>query len=147
GAFWLDVDAGVADAFFKRMKMYRLRAAVEIADLRETHAVGWDGSAPHTRAIGTKAESAQWDMADSSYDAARIARGIAEQGPDFAPDTMFPHDVGMDLLGGGGVGLVAWWWAGWGAGCGRRGSGAAARGCGSVNVSAIAPPSYVLGHF
>jgi folate-binding protein YgfZ len=100
GAFWLDVDAGVADAFFKRMKMYKLRAAVEIADLRETHAVGWDGSAPHTRVIGTKAESAQWDMADSSYDAARIARGIAEQGPDFAPDTMFPHDVGMDLLGG-----------------------------------------------
>ena len=26
GAFWLDVDAGVADGFLKRMKMYRLRA-------------------------------------------------------------------------------------------------------------------------
>src|SRR5690349_23196193 len=42
-AFWLDVDAGVADAFFKRMRMLKLRAAVEIADLRETHAVGWAG--------------------------------------------------------------------------------------------------------
>ena len=100
GAFWLDVDAGVADAFFKRMRMYKLRAAVEIADLRDSHAVGWDGSAPHTRLIATKAESEQWDAPDTSYDAARIARGIAEQGPDFAPDTMFPHDIGMDLLGG-----------------------------------------------
>ncbi len=100
GAFWLDVDTSVADAFLKRMKMYRLRAAVEIADLRETHAVGWAGGAPHTRVIGTKAESAQWSAPGSSYDAARIAAGIAELGPDFAADTMFPHDVGMDLLGG-----------------------------------------------
>ena len=99
-AFWLDVDASVADAFHKRMRMYKLRAAVEIADLRETHAVGWDGAAPHTRTIGTKAESAQWDGPDSSYDAARIARGMAELGPDFAADQMFPHDIGMDLLGG-----------------------------------------------
>ncbi|HEX4297434.1 MAG TPA: folate-binding protein [Devosia sp.] len=100
GAFWLDVDAGVADGFLKRMKMYRLRAAVEIADLRQSHAVGWDRGAPHTRVIGTEAESAQWDAADSSYDAARIARGVAEQGSDFAVDTLFPHDIGMDLLGG-----------------------------------------------
>lgn len=99
-AFWLDVDAGVADAFFKRMRMYKLRAAVEIADLRETHAVGWDGHAVHTQIVGTKAESAQWDAPDSSYDAARIRRGIAELGPDFAADQMFPHDLGMDLLGG-----------------------------------------------
>ena len=36
GAFWLDVDQNVADAFFKRMRMYKLRAAVEIEDLRES---------------------------------------------------------------------------------------------------------------
>jgi tRNA-modifying protein YgfZ len=100
GAFWLDVDASVADAFLKRMKMYRLRAAVEIEDLRESHAVGWDGGAPHTQVIGTKTEAAQWAAADSSYDAARIARGMAEQGSDFAADALFPHDIGMDLLGG-----------------------------------------------
>jgi hypothetical protein len=50
--------------------------------------------------IGSKAESQQWDAPDSSYDAARIAAGIAEQGPDFAADVMFPHDIGMDLLHG-----------------------------------------------
>src|SRR5690242_8277525 len=66
-AFWLDVDASVADGFHKRMRMYKLRAAVEIADLRETHAVGWNGGAPHTRVVGTKAESAQWDAPDASF--------------------------------------------------------------------------------
>ena len=100
GAFWLDVDTSVADAFFKRMRMYRLRAAVEIEDLRATHSVGWAGGAAHTRVVGSKAESQQWDAPDSSYDAARIAMGIAEQGPDFPADTMFPHDIGMDLLHG-----------------------------------------------
>lgn len=99
-AFWLDVDTSVADAFIKRMRMYKLRAAVEIADLRESHAVGWDGGAPLTRVVGTEAESAQWDAPDSSYDAARIAAGISELGPDFGPDAMFPHDIGMDLLHG-----------------------------------------------
>jgi hypothetical protein len=99
-AFWLDVDTGAADAFFKRMRMYKLRAQVEIEDLRATHAVGWAGDAPHTRVIGSKAESQQWDAPDSSYDAARIAQGISEQGPDFAPDVMFPHDIGMDILHG-----------------------------------------------
>jgi folate-binding protein YgfZ len=100
GAFWLDVDDSVADAFLKRMRMYKLRAAVEIADLRESHAVGWAGDGPHTRVVGTKTESAQWDAPDNSYDESRIQQGIAEQGPDFPADSLFPHDIGMDLLGG-----------------------------------------------
>ena len=78
GAFWLDVDTSVADAFFKRMRMYRLRAAVEIEDLRATHSVGWAGGAAHTRVIGSKAESQQWDAPDSSYDAANRIRISAE---------------------------------------------------------------------
>jgi len=100
GAFWLDVDRSAADGFLKRMKMYRLRAAVEIADLRESHAVGWTGGEAHTRVVGSAAESAHWAPADESYDAARIAAGIAEQGPDFAADSVFPHDIGMDFLHG-----------------------------------------------
>jgi len=100
GAFWLDVDRGVADGFVKRMKMYKLRAAVEITDLRDSHAVGWDGADVRSRVIGTAAEAAAWAPADARHDAARIAGGIAELGPDFAADEMFPHDIGMDLLGG-----------------------------------------------
>ncbi len=111
-AFWLDVDAGVADAFLRKMRMYKLRAALEIEDLRETHAVGWssDGAAAgivHAdprgfceRVIGTKAEAAGWLAADDGYAARRISAGVPELGPDFAIDTTFPHDIGMDLLDG-----------------------------------------------
>ena len=95
-AFWLDVDRSVADAFLKRMKMYRLRAAVEIDDLRETHVVGWTDAA----SAGSGARrSARERVAvrrralerpagrRAPFDAARIARGVAELGPDFAADT------------------------------------------------------------
>lgn len=112
GAFWLDVDAGVADAFLRKMRMYRLRAAVEIEDLRDTHAVGWsfDGGEAgivHAdprgfgeRVIATKAEAAGWLAADDRYAARRISAGVPELGPYFAVDTTFPHDIGMDLLDG-----------------------------------------------
>jgi folate-binding protein YgfZ len=112
GAFWLDVDAGVADAFLRKMRMYKLRAAVEIEDLRETHAVGWsldggEAGVVHAdprglgeRVIATKAEAAEWLPADDRFAARRISAGVPELGPDFAIDTTFPHDIGMDLLDG-----------------------------------------------
>lgn len=114
GALWLDVDASVADAFLKRMRMYKLRAAVEIEDFRESHAVGWAAAQPaggvaHAdprasglgwRVIAPKTEAADWAQEDDEFLERRIAAGIAELGPDFAPDTMFPHDIGMDLLQG-----------------------------------------------
>lgn len=100
GAFWLDVDESVADAFVKRMKMYRLRAVVTIEDLRQSHAVGFDPGAPNGHVVGTRDEAAAWAAPDASHDAARIAHGVAELGPDFVADQMFPHDIGMDVLGG-----------------------------------------------
>ena len=112
GAFWLDVDASVADAFFKRMRMYKLRAAVEIEDMRESHAAGWreESSAGGTadsdprglgfRVTAPRVEAAGWDKDEACFARRRIAAGIAELGPDFAADTTFPHDIGMDLLHG-----------------------------------------------
>lgn len=109
-AFWLDVHVDVADAFLKKMKMYRLRAEVEIEDLRETHVVGWsdETAAPGIahddermagrRFIAPKGLDLPTD--DTPFVSLRIDRGIAEQGPDFATDTTFPHDIGMDFLGG-----------------------------------------------
>jgi len=114
GAFWLDVDGSVADGFFKRMRMYKLRAAVEIDDLRESHAVGWsdDGAGggmavadPRAeglgwRVIAPRAAAAGWTADDTAFARRRIAAGVAELGPDFSADTIFPHDVGMDFLHG-----------------------------------------------
>jgi len=111
-AFWLDVDASVADAFLKKMKLYRLRAQVQIDDLRETHAVGWsfDGWAEGVahadprglgeRVIAEKAATTGWLPADDRFAAHRISAGIPEQGPDFGIDQNFAHDIGLDLLDG-----------------------------------------------
>lgn len=114
--FWLDVHEAVADAFLKRMKMYRLRADVEIADMRETHVVGWAQGTPVTgfadrdprsedmgyRIITETATAADWPDPehDATYAIIRIGNGITELGADFAPDSAFPHDIGMDLLSG-----------------------------------------------
>lgn len=112
GAHWLDVHASVAENFFKRMKMYRLRATMEIEMLAESHVVGWsaeadsgvvhrDGRAEGLgyRVIAPVAEMEGWGEG-SSHAKARIAAGIAEMGPDFDADEVFPHDIGMDHLGG-----------------------------------------------
>lgn len=114
-ALWLDVHQSVADDFFKRMKMYRLRAQVVIDDLRESHRVGFADTAPANlvshvdrlgpvtlgmRVIAPVAETADWAVDTTAYDVARIAAGIAELGPDFAGGEVFAHDLGMDILDG-----------------------------------------------
>lgn len=109
-AIWVDVHTSVADDFFKRMKLYRLRASVVIEDLRATHRVGWADETVATgvthsgrigyRVIDVADEAKGWEVNDNAYLRARIADGIAELGPDFTPDTLFAHDIGMDLLNG-----------------------------------------------
>jgi hypothetical protein len=107
--FWLDAHESVADSFFKRMRMYRLRAEVTMDDLRATHRVGWsdDVGTPDGRTAGLgfrvvagADEAKGWDGPDAGAAVARIAAGISELGPDFGPDQVFPHDIGMDFLGG-----------------------------------------------
>lgn len=110
GAFWLDVHRDAADAFARKMRMYKLRAALEIDDLRGLAVVGWtDGTdAPghassDPRGIGVRfvaERGAALSEDETPFAVARIRRGVSEQGPDFGPDTTFPHDIGMDLLEG-----------------------------------------------
>ena len=114
-ALWLDVHQSVADDFFKRMKMYRLRAQVVIDDLRETHRVGFAQDAEpdgirHTdrmgpidmgwRAIADVEATGGWVQDDAFYQGERIACGIAHLGNDFPANDAFAHDIGMDLLDG-----------------------------------------------
>lgn len=107
GAYWLDVNTGLADAFLKRMQLYRLRAKVEIDDLRETHVVGWSDDAAagdaDPRGIGARLVAEKgvgWQDDETPYIVARIARGVLEARTDFAANDAFPHDIGMDLLNG-----------------------------------------------
>ncbi|UYN99585.1 MAG: folate-binding protein YgfZ [Devosia sp.] len=112
-ALWLDVHQSVADDFFKRMRMYRLRAKVEIDDLRETHGVGFATEPAHLshrdrlgpvalgyRIIAPREAAADWVADDTAYQATRIASGILHQGNDFPANDTFAHDIGFDLLDG-----------------------------------------------
>jgi folate-binding protein YgfZ len=106
-AFMLDVATGVADAFIRKLGLYKLRAALEIKSLADSHVVGWsrDGLDPRGaglggRVIAPRAEAADWADGEAAFRAARLAFGLMELGPDFAPDSAFPHDIGMDVLGG-----------------------------------------------
>jgi len=113
-AFWLDVHLGIADAFLKRMRLYKLRADAEFENITESHRVGWSDTPTPTgisiadprdkslgfRIIAPLAETADWVEADTSFALARIKAGIAELGEDFTADQAFPHDIGMDLLSG-----------------------------------------------
>lgn len=114
GAFWLDMHESIADYFMKRMRLYKLRADVTFENLKETHAVGWSevegstNSIQHAderasglgfRHITPSAEITEW-LAEDTYLSKRIAAGITELGADYETDTLFPHDIAMDLLGG-----------------------------------------------
>lgn len=113
GAYWLDVPSEAADNFFKRMKMYRLRAKMEIERLDESHVVGWSRAQPMSgvvhedgraeglghRVIAPIGDAGDWVEGDGQAQA-RIDAGILEMGPDFIPEDVFPHDIGMDHLGG-----------------------------------------------
>jgi len=111
-ALVLDVHESVADDFFKRMRMYRLRAKAEIEDLRDSHRLGFspeqvpgaqrDRRGPVQlgwRVIAPVADIADW-ADDEAYHAARIAAGILHQGNDFPANDAFAHDIGLDLLEG-----------------------------------------------
>lgn len=112
-ALWLDVHQSVADDFFKRMRMYRLRAKVEIDDLRETHRMGFATEPSHLahkdrrgpvalgyRIIAPVEAASDWSSDDTAYHTARIANGILHQGNDFPANDTFAHDIGMDILDG-----------------------------------------------
>lgn len=112
---WVDVHQSVADDFFKRMKMYRLRAKAEIDDLRKTHRVGFAQNEEPTglrhtdrmgpidmgwRVIAPVEATTGWVQNDSFYHAERIGVGIAHQGNDFPANDAFAHDIGLDILDG-----------------------------------------------
>jgi hypothetical protein len=121
-AYWFDIEAGLVTDFIKKMKLYRLRAKVDF-DANYPGAVWWspDNIAPADMAdviayrdersarLGTRyismsgrglSEDQPGDDPTFIYDGVRINAGVPEFGPDYGRDQVFPHDVGMDFLGG-----------------------------------------------
>ena len=101
--FLLDCDAAIASALVKRLRLYRLRAAVAIDAAADLCVTAFEGAAdPRSptaplRRIGVTAPASS-DLGD--YHAGRILAGLAEQGIDFASDDLFPADIDMDLFNG-----------------------------------------------
>ncbi|MCX8999071.1 folate-binding protein YgfZ [Rhizobiaceae bacterium BDR2-2] len=106
--FVIDIDTGSSEAFIKRLMLYRLRAAVDIALLPdEGITVFWDegemdGAIEDGRfkVAGVRVlrkPGRHGEGPESAYRALRIAHGIAMSGFDFALQDAFPHDVLMDL--------------------------------------------------
>ncbi len=101
-ALLLDCASSAAPALIKRLTLMKLRAAVNIEERPELGVTAFEGSpdprsetAPR-RLIVERAASSD----TSTYHAARIAAGLAEQDFDFGADEVFPADINMDLDSG-----------------------------------------------
>ena len=114
-AFWLDVPATLTADLLKRLRLYRLRAQIDLSDLSETMGVQaiWGEEAPPAgaqpdprhanlgaRLIADRATLAGNPGDRAAYEAQRIACGIPQGGADFAYGEAFPHEANMDLIGG-----------------------------------------------
>ena len=109
GALLLDCTAAAADALVKKLKLYRLRAKVEIerrpqlgvyAGLETEGLVCF--ADPRLVALGPRGIGAMAEMparlpGAAGYHAARLALGIPE-GADFGSDAIFALDSGLDEL-------------------------------------------------
>ncbi|WJH39495.1 folate-binding protein YgfZ [Aliirhizobium terrae] len=109
--FVIETEESQRDALIKRLTMYKLRAAVELAALPdEGVTVFWDDEA--TKGTITDSGFAKADIAVSrtpgrhadgaseAYQALRIAAALATSGDDYALQDAFPHDVLLDKNGG-----------------------------------------------
>lgn len=109
-AFLLETTEDQRDALLKRLTMYKLRAAVDLAVVEGNEAtVSWDDAEDDA---ARDARFAKAGIAVSRrpggggsddpvlYDALRIAAGLPEAGRDYPLSDAFPHDVLLDLSGG-----------------------------------------------
>ena len=109
GALLLDCAAEAAEALLKKLKLYRLRANVEIelrpqlavyVGLTEPSAVNFADprlAALGPRSIGARAEMPAGLPGAAAYHATRLALGVPE-GSDFGSDKIFALDGGLDEL-------------------------------------------------
>jgi folate-binding protein YgfZ len=113
--FLIDCPQALAADLLKRLRLYRLRAKLEIEDvsLQWTSGAAWDaaplpaeaigGPDPRSAALGLRFLAPVGTVLPAGrddYDARRIAAGVPEGGIDFPYGDTFPHEADMDLLHG-----------------------------------------------
>jgi folate-binding protein YgfZ len=109
-AFLVETAEDQRDPFLKRLTMYKLRAAVDIAVVEGSEVtVSWEapeaGAARDARFAKAGLDLSRRPGAGGGhdpalFDAVRIEAGLPESGRDYALSDAFPHDVMLDLAGG-----------------------------------------------
>jgi folate-binding protein YgfZ len=109
-ALLIETTEDQRDTLLKRLTMYKLRAAVDLAAVEESDVtIAWDdveADAPRDarfaragRDVSRRPGSGGSDD-PALYDTLRISAGIPESGRDYALSDAFPHDIILDLTGG-----------------------------------------------
>lgn len=106
GGLLLDTPTKFADSLHKRLRMYRLRAPIDIEDTDLTvHAV-WDDETkggyrdPRHASLGHRIVSTRSFETTGDYNAHRLSLGVPDSQWDFETQQVFPADANMDLLNG-----------------------------------------------
>ena len=99
---YLDVHEDAADDLMKRLKMFRLRADVQIErDLESYIARGATGIAdPRSEGLGHRLRVTGVATEIEDLQPIMIASGIPEWGRDYRAAEVFPTDVNMDVMHG-----------------------------------------------
>lgn len=106
----IDTTPDMGGALHKRLKMYRLRAPIEIDDVSDTHHVSclWgveDGCEigdpdPRMPALGRRLIADRLTPDTGDWDRHRLSLGVPDSEWDFGVQTTFPADACMDQLNG-----------------------------------------------
>jgi tRNA-modifying protein YgfZ len=99
----IDCALGQRAALMQKLKLYRLRAKLEIIERDDLEvAVGDEGfDDPRNAAMGKRFFAAKGSFAvGDGYDAQRIALGLADSLLDIGTNILFPHEANFDLIPG-----------------------------------------------
>ena len=105
-ALLLDTAAKFGEALHKRLRMYRLRAPIEIEETSLFVTAIWDNDDmdghpdPRLPALGNRLVTAEAKDGGGDYNAHRLSLGVPDSEWDFETQSVFPADANMDLLNG-----------------------------------------------
>ena len=105
-AFLLDTVTKFADSLNKRLRMYRLRAPIEIIETDLKVFAVWDKDDmtgypdPRHGSLGHRIVTEESLSGSSDYNAHRLSLGVPDSEWDFESAKVFPADANMDLLNG-----------------------------------------------
>jgi len=104
--FHLETPTKFAADLFKRLKMYRLRAPIEIKQTDHHVYASWDKEDPQGLAdprlpsLGHRLITSDILSEGGDYNAHRLSLGVPDSEWDFETAKVFPADANMDLLNG-----------------------------------------------